>query len=46
MTAQACILVVDDDPALLEIVTTLLTEAGCDLLHGFLLGRPAGRRSG
>jgi EAL domain-containing protein (putative c-di-GMP-specific phosphodiesterase class I)/CheY-like chemotaxis protein len=28
MTAPACILVVDDDPALLEIVTALLTESG------------------
>jgi EAL domain-containing protein (putative c-di-GMP-specific phosphodiesterase class I)/CheY-like chemotaxis protein len=28
MTAQACVLVAEDDPALLEIVTTLLTESG------------------
>jgi PAS domain S-box-containing protein len=28
MTAQACILVAEDDPALLEIVTTLLAESG------------------
>jgi EAL domain-containing protein (putative c-di-GMP-specific phosphodiesterase class I)/CheY-like chemotaxis protein len=28
MKAQACVLVAEDDPALLEIVTTLLTESG------------------